>query len=159
MGSPPLHARPQKVIQSTVDFYLISSFPPRLQVTFSFPSPIHKNHIFISLFPLGCLFGDAQPLHLASDQKGHNFIHFCNRIWPHYPLDYQTKRLPSGTLDPHIIWEFYNTATDLEVERDFWFPISLFSTPSPVWVFFGGGGGRWQGPGLPAPPPPCSHML
>lgn len=40
--------------------------------------------------------------------KGPNLVHLCNKVWPQYPSDNQSKWQFNGTLDPNIIRELYN---------------------------------------------------
>lgn len=40
--------------------------------------------------------------------KGPNLVHLCNKVWPQYPSDNQSKWQLNGTLDPNIIRELYN---------------------------------------------------
>lgn len=78
-------------------------------MTFSLSSLILGNSAFHTLpFPLGCLLENLKPLHLIPDLKDPKLVRLCNKVWPQYPLDKQSKWPLNSTLDPNIIWNFYN---------------------------------------------------
>lgn len=80
----------------------------RLQLCFL--SPLSATGMMASIpfySPLGSLLESLQPLHPAPDLKGPKLACLCNKIWPQYALDNQSKGPPNVTLEPTIIWNLY----------------------------------------------------
>lgn len=76
--------------------------------------------------PLGCLLENLKSLHLTPELKGSKLIRFCNKIWPKYHLDNQSKWPRNGTLDPNIIRDLYNYCERLEKWKEIFY-VQAFS--------------------------------
>lgn len=85
---------------------------PQLQAAVTIFLPHFSSMRTVTSIPsysyLGCLLENFHPLPLAPDLKSPKPIHFCNQIWPQYPLDNHSKWLPNSILYPNIIQDLYN---------------------------------------------------